>query len=55
MMSQQLNNENIGNHGKSSVILIEISEPQNHFVGSKKYTDYLVKTKVYKLIFFYFS
>jgi hypothetical protein len=31
---------------KSSSIIIEISEPQNHGVGSKRYTDYLVKTKV---------
>ena len=31
---------------RNNLIIIEISEPQNHGVGSKRYTDYLVKTKV---------
>jgi hypothetical protein len=31
---------------KNNSIIVEISEPQNHGVGSKRYTDYLVKTKV---------
>ena len=42
-----LNNQNLGTSGKSSSsVLIEISDPQNHIIGSKKYTDYLVKTQV---------
>lgn len=45
--SQQLSDENLGQNGKSSPVLIEVCEPQNHGVGSKKYTDYLVKTKVH--------
>lgn len=48
--NQNLSNDNFGSSGKSSSsIVIEISEPQNHLIGSKKYTDYLVKTKVTKI------
>ena len=35
-----------GGIAKNNAILIEVSEPQSHGVGSKRYTDYLVKTKV---------
>lgn len=31
--------------GKSSSILIELSDPQVHGVGNKRYVDYLVTTK----------
>ena len=31
---------------KTNSIQIEITDPQNHITGSKKYTDYLVRTKV---------
>lgn len=45
--SQKLSDDNLGQNGKgNSPVIIEISEPQNHGVGNKKYTDYLVKTKV---------
>lgn len=43
--TQTLTSENFG-QAKSAPITIEILEPQNHGVGNKKYTDYLVKTKV---------
>jgi hypothetical protein len=46
-LKMSLSNQNLGTSGKSSSsILIEISDPQNHLIGSKKYTDYLVKTQV---------
>jgi hypothetical protein len=43
-MSQSLTNDSISS--KSNTIIIEVTEPQNHGVGAKKYTDYLVKTRV---------
>jgi hypothetical protein len=42
---QSLDDANVG-QSRNIGINIEISEPQNHGVGSKRYTDYLVKTKV---------
>ena len=45
-MSQSLSNDTYGTSSKGSTILIEIAEPQNHGVGAKRYTDYLVKTRV---------
>lgn len=37
---------------KTNTIQIEITDPQNHINGNKKYTDYLVRTKV-SLNFYY--
>lgn len=43
-----LGDENFGKQTAKAVnsIQIEITDPQNHVAGSKKYTDYLVRTKV---------
>ncbi|CAF0875994.1 unnamed protein product [Brachionus calyciflorus] len=49
--NQNLSGETYGNTSRNSSILIEISDPQNHGVGTKKYTDYLVKTKTTLPIF----
>ena len=43
-MSQSLTNDSY--NSKSNTIIIEVTEPQNHGIGTKKYTDYLVKTRV---------
>lgn len=56
--SQNLSGDNYGQTTKNSQVLIEVSEPQNHGVGNKKYTDYLVKTKVdtfLKMLNFFFN
>jgi len=45
-MSQSLSSDSYGVRSKSSSIIIEVTEPQNHGIGQKKYTDYLVKTRV---------
>jgi sorting nexin-3/12 len=36
---------------KANPLLIEVSDPQNHIQGSKKFTDYLVRTKTTLPIF----
>lgn len=47
--SQNLSDDGYGQSNNNSQVLIEVAEPQNHNIGNKKYTDYLVKTKVIKI------
>lgn len=44
--TQSLSNNNFAQSTNNTPVKIEIAEPQNHGIGNKKYTDYLVKTKV---------
>lgn len=54
-LTQNLN-DNYGSQSKqANSIVIEISEPQNHMQASKKYTDYLVTTKVSRIKIIYFT
>lgn len=53
--SQNLSDDGYGQTTNSSQVLIEVTEPQNHNIGNKKYTDYLVKTKVKQLKNFLFK
>ena len=50
-MSFLNNNQSLASdpHAQSkgnSPIIVEVTDPQTHGVGNKRYTDYLVKTKV---------
>jgi sorting nexin-3/12 len=48
--NQSLEND-INSQSKNNSIIVEISDPQTHGVGQKRYTDYLVKTKTTLSIF----
>ena len=45
-ISQSLESDPHAQSKGSNSVVIEVSDPQTHGVGNKRYTDYLVKTTV---------